>query len=54
MRVLILMTSHVENWVDLFKSGLLLGLSTGIFWANRGLLALSVTKDDDRNYFLRF
>ena len=28
-----------------------MGLATGIFWANRGFLALTATNDDNRNYF---
>jgi YQGE family putative transporter len=32
-------------------SGLLMGLSTGLFWANRGLLALTTTDDSNRNYY---
>ena len=31
--------------------GLTMGLATGIFWANRGFLALMATNDDNRNYF---
>jgi len=32
-------------------SGLALGLSTGMFWANRGFLALTATNDGNRNYY---
>jgi YQGE family putative transporter len=28
-----------------------MGIATGIFWANRGMLALSSTTDENRNYF---
>jgi YQGE family putative transporter len=28
-----------------------MGLATGIFWANRGFLALTATNDNNRNYF---
>ncbi len=31
--------------------GFTMGLATGIFWANRGFLALMATNDDNRNYF---
>jgi YQGE family putative transporter len=32
-------------------SGLAMGLATGIFWANRGYLALTATNDGNRNYY---
>ncbi|HTW81029.1 MAG TPA: hypothetical protein VME23_15890 [Terracidiphilus sp.] len=32
-------------------TGLTMGLATGIFWANRGFLALTATNDSNRNYF---
>jgi len=32
-------------------SGFTMGLATGIFWANRGFLALTATEDSNRNYF---
>jgi YQGE family putative transporter len=32
-------------------SGFTMGLATGIFWANRGFLALTATNDLNRNYF---
>jgi len=31
--------------------GFTMGLATGIFWANRGFLALMATNDENRNYF---
>jgi len=31
--------------------GLVMGLATGLFWANRGFLALASTEDDNRNYY---
>src|SRR6185437_15007541 len=31
--------------------GLLMGIASGLFWANRGFLALSTTTDKNRNYF---
>jgi len=32
-------------------SGFTMGLATGIFWANRGFLALTATNDSNRNYY---
>jgi YQGE family putative transporter len=32
-------------------SGFAMGFATGIFWANRGFLALTATNDDNRNYY---
>lgn len=32
-------------------AGLIMGLSYGFFWANRDLLALNSTNDDNRNYY---
>ncbi len=32
-------------------SGFTMGLATGIFWANRGYLALTATNDSNRNYY---
>lgn len=32
-------------------AGLLMGMSFGLFWANRDFLALSTTSDDTRNYY---
>lgn len=35
----------------LFISGTLIGASSGFFWTNRYLMALTTTKDENRNYF---
>ena len=32
-------------------SGSMMGLATGLFWANRGFLVLSTTNDSNRNYY---
>lgn len=34
-----------------FASAALLGLASGLFWANRGFLVLASTRDRDRNYY---
>ena len=31
-------------------AGLVMGMSFGLFWANRDFLALSTTNDSNRNY----
>lgn len=49
--LLILTTTSVATWRGIVLSGGLLGIATGIFWANRGFLALSSTDDQNRNYF---
>jgi YQGE family putative transporter len=32
-------------------AGLLMGMATGLYWANRDFLAISSTNDDNRNYY---
>jgi MFS transporter, YQGE family, putative transporter len=49
--LLVLMGSDVRTWRGVLLSGVLLGLSTGVFWANRGYLVLSSTTDAIRNYY---
>jgi YQGE family putative transporter len=49
--LLVLMVTDVRAWPGIVLSGGLLGLATGLFWANRGFLALSTTNDHNRNYF---
>jgi MFS transporter, YQGE family, putative transporter len=45
------MGSDVRTWRGVLLSGALMGLSTGVFWANRGYLVLSSTTDTTRNYY---
>jgi MFS transporter, YQGE family, putative transporter len=47
----ILMSYPVTTSVEIVLSGTLMGIATGIFWANRGMLALCSTTDETRNYF---
>jgi YQGE family putative transporter len=49
--ILLMMSSNLITLPDIALSGLLMGIATGLFWANRGLLALLTTDDDNRNYF---
>jgi YQGE family putative transporter len=37
--------------VGIAATGLTMGLATGIFWANRGFLALTATNNANRNYY---
>jgi len=49
--LLLLMTSDVRTLRSIMLSGALLGLATGLSWANRGYLVLSTTNDNNRNYY---
>lgn len=42
--------TRLEIW-GIAGTGLLMGMSFGLFWANRDFLALSSTSDDNRNYY---
>jgi YQGE family putative transporter len=46
-----LMRSGVLTPAGIATSGLCMGLATGLFWANRGFLALATTDDNNRNYY---
>lgn len=49
--MLVMMSSTVITPAGIAASGLMMGFSTGLFWANRGFLTLSTTTDDNRNYY---
>ncbi len=49
--MLVMMSSTVITPYQIAASGLLMGFATGLFWANRGFLALSTTNDQNRNYY---
>ncbi len=49
--MMLLMQSGVLTLLGIATSGLAMGLATGLFWANRGFLALATTTDDNRNYY---
>lgn len=51
MAMMLLMQSGVLTLTGIAVSGLAMGLATGLFWANRGFLALATTNDDNRNYY---
>jgi YQGE family putative transporter len=46
-----LMHSPILTPFGIATSGLAMGLATGLFWANRGFLALATTDDSNRNYY---
>jgi MFS transporter, YQGE family, putative transporter len=46
-----LMQSGALTPAGIATSGLAMGLATGLFWANRGFLALATTNDNNRNYY---
>lgn len=49
--MLVMMSSTVISPMAIGVSGLLMGIASGLFWANRGFLELSTTSDDNRNYY---
>jgi YQGE family putative transporter len=49
--MLVMMSSNVISPWDIAGSGMMMGISTGLFWANRGFLTLSTTTDQNRNYY---
>ena len=52
--LLVMMSSNVITPSAIAISGILMGTASGLFWANRGFLALSTTNDENRNYFYGF
>jgi YQGE family putative transporter len=51
LAMMLLMRTGVLTTGGIALSGLCMGLSTGLFWANRGFLALATTNDSNRNYY---
>lgn len=49
--MMMLMRTGVLTLTGIAVSGLAMGLATGLFWANRGFLALATTNDGNRNYY---
>jgi YQGE family putative transporter len=49
--MMMLMQSGVLTVFGIATSGLAMGFATGLFWANRGFLALATTNDNNRNYY---
>jgi MFS transporter, YQGE family, putative transporter len=51
LAMIVLMRTGELTTVGIAISGLAMGLATGLFWANRGFLALATTDDGNRNYY---
>ena len=49
--LMVMMFVHSIGIVQLAFAGFAIGASTGFFWTNRYLLALTATNDKNRNYF---
>lgn len=49
--MMLMMTLNILSPTAVALSGFAMGLATGIFWANRGFLALTATDDSNRNYY---
>jgi YQGE family putative transporter len=49
--MMLMMQLSILTPIGVATSGFTMGLATGIFWANRGYLALTATNDDNRNYY---
>lgn len=49
--LLVLMQIHVLTPVAIVMAGILMGIASGFFWANRQFLVLTTTTDASRNYY---
>jgi YQGE family putative transporter len=49
--MMMMMWSGILTPIGIVTSGLTMGLASGLFWANRGFLALATTDDSNRNYY---
>lgn len=49
--MMLMMQLSILTPVGVASSGIIMGLATGLFWANRGFLALVTTNDSNRNYY---
>jgi len=49
--MMLMMQLSILTPVGVASSGFTMGLATGLFWANRGFLALTATSDSNRNYY---
>lgn len=49
--MMLMMQLSILTPLGVATSGFTMGLATGIFWANRGFLALTATNDGNRNYY---
>jgi YQGE family putative transporter len=51
LAMMLMMQLSILTPIGVATSGFTMGLATGIFWANRGFLALTATNDSNRNYY---
>ena len=51
LAMMLMMQLSILTPIGVATSGFTMGLATGIFWANRGFLALTATNDGNRNYY---
>jgi YQGE family putative transporter len=49
--MMVIMRSGHLTFIGIAASGLMMGLATGLFWANRVVLAQASTNDENRNYY---
>jgi YQGE family putative transporter len=49
--MMLMMQLSILTPIGVATSGFTMGLATGLFWANRGFLALATTNNDNRNYY---
>ncbi len=49
--IMLMMQLSILTPIGVATSGFTMGLATGLFWANRGFLALATTNDENRNYY---
>src|ERR1035441_6850692 len=49
--MMLMMQLSILTPIGVATSGFTMGLATGLFWANRGFLALTATNDGNRNYY---
>ena len=49
--MMLMMQLSILTPIGVATSGFTMGLATGVFWANRGFLALTATNNDNRNYY---
>jgi len=49
--MMLMMQLSILSPIGVATSGFTMGLATGLFWANRGFLALTATEDSNRNYY---
>jgi len=51
LAMMLMMQLSILTPIGVATSGFTMGLATGLFWANRGYLALTATEDNNRNYY---